>query len=72
MKNINVEDRLIFALDVPEINQAKDIVTELNDSVNFYNERIARLSEKIDPDFLDERAREILGVQESGEEVYYY
>ena len=27
MKDINVEDRLIFALDVPEINQAKDIVT---------------------------------------------
>ena len=36
MKNINVEDRLIFALDVPEIDQAKDIVTELDDSVNFY------------------------------------
>ena len=36
MKKINVEDRLIFALDVPEIDQAKDIVTELNDSVNFY------------------------------------
>ena len=36
MKNINVEDRLIFALDVPEVNQAKDIVTELDDSVNFY------------------------------------
>ena len=36
MKDINVEDRLIFALDVPEINQAKDIVTELDDSVNFY------------------------------------
>jgi len=36
MKNINVEDRLIFALDVPEVDQAKDIVTELDDSVNFY------------------------------------
>ena len=36
MKNINVEDRLIFALDVPEVNQAKDIVDELDDSVNFY------------------------------------
>ena len=36
MKNINVEDRLIFALDLPEIDQAKDIVTELDDSVNFY------------------------------------
>jgi len=36
MKNINVEDRLIFALDVPEIDLAKDIVDELDDSVNFY------------------------------------
>ena len=36
MKDINVEDRLIFALDVPEIDQAKDIVTELDESVNFY------------------------------------
>ena len=36
MKNINVEDRLIFALDIPEIDQAKDIVTELDNSVNFY------------------------------------
>ena len=36
MKDINVEDRLIFDLDVPEIDQAKDIVTELDDSVNFY------------------------------------
>ena len=36
MKDINVEDRLIFALDVPEIDQAKDIVIELDDSVNFY------------------------------------
>ena len=36
MKDINVEDRLIFALDLPEINQAKEIVTELDDSVNFY------------------------------------
>ncbi len=36
MKDINVEDRLIFALDLPEIDQAKDIVTELDDSVNFY------------------------------------
>jgi orotidine-5'-phosphate decarboxylase len=35
MKNINVEDRLIFALDLPEIDQAKDIVTELDNSVNF-------------------------------------
>jgi orotidine-5'-phosphate decarboxylase len=36
MKDINVEDRLIFALDVPEVTQAKDIVIELDDSVNFY------------------------------------
>ena len=36
MKNIKVEDRLIFALDLPEIDQAKDMVNELNDSVNFY------------------------------------
>ena len=36
MKNINVEDRLIFALDVPEIDQAKNLVAELDDSVNFY------------------------------------
>ena len=36
MKDINVEDRLIFALDVPEVAQAKDIVIELNGSVNFY------------------------------------
>ncbi len=36
MKDINVEDRLIFALDVPEVAQAKDIVTELDDGVNFY------------------------------------
>ncbi len=36
MKDINVEDRLIFALDVPEIKAAKDIVSELDESVNFY------------------------------------
>jgi len=36
MKDINVEDRLIFALDVPEIDQAKNMVSELDDSVNFY------------------------------------
>ena len=36
MKDINVEDRLIFALDVPEIDQAKEIVTKLDESVNFY------------------------------------
>ena len=36
MKDINVEDRLIFALDVAEVNEAKDIVSELDESVNFY------------------------------------
>ncbi len=36
MKDINIEDRLIFSLDVPEVNEAKDIVSELDESVNFY------------------------------------
>ena len=36
MKNIRLEDRLIFALDVPEVSDAKEIVSELDDSVNFY------------------------------------
>ena len=36
MKNIRLEDRLIFALDVPEVVDAKKIVSELDDSVNFY------------------------------------
>ena len=36
MKNIKLEDRLIFALDVPEASEAKDLVSELDDSVNFY------------------------------------
>ena len=36
MKNIKLEDRLIFALDVQEVSDAKEIVTELDDSVNFY------------------------------------
>ena len=36
MKDIRLEDRLIFALDVPEVADAKDIVIELDDSVNFY------------------------------------
>ena len=36
MKNIRLEDRLIFALDVPEVADAKEIVRELDDSVNFY------------------------------------
>ncbi len=36
MKNIKTEDRLIFALDVAEIAQAKQLVAQLGDSVNFY------------------------------------
>ena len=36
MKDIRIEDRLIFALDVPEVSEAKKIVKELDDSVNFY------------------------------------
>ena len=36
MKDIKLEDRLIFALDVPEVSDAMDIVLELDDSVNFY------------------------------------
>ena len=36
MKDIRIEDRLIFALDFPEVLEAKKIVTELGDSVNFY------------------------------------
>ena len=36
MKDIKIKDRLIFALDVPEVSEAKTIVTELDDSVNFY------------------------------------
>ena len=36
MKDINIEDRLIFALDIPEVVKAKEIVVELDDSINFY------------------------------------
>ena len=36
MKDIKIEDRLIFALDLSEVSEAKDIVSELDDSVNFY------------------------------------
>ncbi|WP_428086944.1 orotidine-5'-phosphate decarboxylase [Candidatus Thioglobus sp.] len=36
MKDIKLEDRLIFALDVPEVSQAKDLVNQLDESVNFY------------------------------------
>ena len=34
--DINTRDRLIFALDVSEIDQAKNLVEELADSVSFY------------------------------------
>ena len=38
MNNVNIilRDRLIFALDVPEVDQAKHLVNELSDSVSFY------------------------------------
>ena len=36
MKDIKLEDRLIFALDVPKISDAMEIVRELDESVNFY------------------------------------
>ena len=36
MKDIKIENRLIFALDVAEVLEAKKIVSELDDSVNFY------------------------------------
>jgi orotidine-5'-phosphate decarboxylase len=36
MKDIKIEDRLIFALDVSEVSEAKKIVTDLDNSVNFY------------------------------------
>jgi len=32
MKDIELKDRLIFALDVPEVDQAKDLVNQLDDS----------------------------------------
>jgi len=35
-KDIDVRDRLIFALDVPDVDSAKALVEELGDSVNFY------------------------------------
>ena len=34
--SINNNDRLIFALDVPEANRAKELVLELGDTVSFY------------------------------------
>ena len=35
-KNIDPRDRLIFALDVPDVDAAKALVEELGDSVTFY------------------------------------
>ncbi len=35
-KNIPVRDRLIFAMDVPDTDSARRLVTELGDSVQFY------------------------------------
>ena len=35
-KNISTKDRLIFALDVPDCEVAKNLVKELGDSVHFY------------------------------------
>ncbi|GIT37930.1 MAG: hypothetical protein Ct9H300mP6_17980 [Gammaproteobacteria bacterium] len=34
--SINNNDRLIFALDVPEASRAKELAPELGDSVSFY------------------------------------
>jgi len=34
--SIDNKDRLIFALDVPEVDRAKELVSELGDSVSFY------------------------------------
>ena len=34
--NTNTKDRLIFALDVAEVEQAKALVNELSDAVTFY------------------------------------
>lgn len=36
MKTIPINERLIVALDVPEIQQAKDLVQRLGNTVNFY------------------------------------
>ncbi len=35
-KNIALKDRLIFAVDVPDCDQARELVTELGDAVTFY------------------------------------
>ena len=34
--SIKNSDRLIFAVDVPEVEQAKDLVTQLGPSVDFF------------------------------------
>lgn len=36
MKNISIKDRLIFALDVENIKEAKALVSKLGDSISFY------------------------------------
>jgi orotidine-5'-phosphate decarboxylase len=35
-KNINNKDRLIFAMDVPDCDRARELATQLNDAVTFY------------------------------------
>jgi len=35
-KNINSKDRLIFAMDVPDCDRARELATELGDAVTFY------------------------------------
>ena len=35
-KNITARDRLIFAMDVPDCDRARELATELGDSVTFY------------------------------------
>ncbi len=35
-KSISLQDRLIFALDVPDCDRARELVTELDDAVTFY------------------------------------
>jgi orotidine-5'-phosphate decarboxylase len=35
-KNISVKDRLIFAMDVPDCDRARQLADELGDSVTFW------------------------------------
>ena len=35
-KNIASKDRLIFAMDVPDCDRARELATELGDAVTFY------------------------------------